>query len=99
MFNIGRDIPRKLKGGPNRETNCYANKAQMQYDKYRQQGMQIGSGVVESAGRQIVGLRTKRPGSHWSVTGANAVLVIKCFLTNHRWVDFLHWKAQQAVAA
>ena len=76
-----------------------ANKAQMQYDKYRQQGMQNGSGVVESAGRQIVGLRMKRPGSHWSVTGANAVLVIKCFLTNHRWVDFLHWKAQQAVAA
>ena len=76
-----------------------ANKAQMQYDKYRKQGMQIGSGVVESAGRQIVGLRMKRPGSHGSVTGANAVLAIKCCLTNHRWVDFLHWKAQQAVAA
>ena len=76
-----------------------ANKAQMQYDKYRRQGMQIGSGVIESAGRQIVGLRMKRPGSHWSVTAANAVLAIKCCLTNHMWVDFLHWKAQQAVAA
>ncbi len=76
-----------------------ANKAQMQYDKYRRQGMQIGSGVVESACRQIVGLRLKRPGSHWSVKGTNAVLSIKCCLTNHRWVDFLHWKAQKAVAA
>ncbi|MCY3873137.1 MAG: hypothetical protein OXF88_02450 [Rhodobacteraceae bacterium] len=76
-----------------------ANKAQMEFDKYRQQGMQIGSGVVESAGRQVVGPRMKRPGSHWSVTGANDVLAIKCCLTNHRWVDFLHWKAQQAVAA
>ncbi len=76
-----------------------ANKSQMQYDKYRRQGMQIGSGVVESACRQIVGLRLKRPGSHWSVQGANAVLSIKCCLTNHRWVDFLDWKAQQAVAA
>ena len=76
-----------------------ANKAQMQYDTYRQQGMQIGSGVVESACRQIVGLRMKRPGSHWSVTGANAVLAIKCCLKNRRWVDFLNWKAQVAVVA
>ena len=76
-----------------------ANKAQMQYDKYRQQGMQIGSGDVENAGRQIVGLRMKRSGSHRSVTGANAVLAIKCCLTNQKWVDFLHWQAQQSVAA
>ena len=43
-----------------------SRKAQMHYDKYRQHGMQIGSGDVENAGRQIVGLRMKRPGSHRS---------------------------------
>ena len=41
----------------------------------------------------------KRPGSHWSVAGANAVLAIRCCLANHRWVDFLDWKANQAAAA
>ena len=75
------------------------NRAQMRYDKYRERGMQIGSGVVESACRQMVGLRLKRPGSHWSVKGANAVLSIKCCRRNLRWVDFLDWRAQTAVAA
>ena len=76
-----------------------ANRERMQYGRYRRQGMQIGSGVVESACRQTVGLRMKRPGSHWSVAGANAVLAIRCCLANHRWVDFLDWKANQAAAA
>ena len=80
--------------------DCFtANKARMRHDIYRRQSMQVGSGVVESACRQIVGLRMKRPGSHWSVTGVNAVLAIKCCLKNRRWVDFLDWKAQLAMVA
>ena len=48
----------------------YRNKIErMRYNQYRDQGMQIGSGVVES-GCKRYGLRLKRPGTRWSETGA-----------------------------
>ncbi len=79
---------------------CFAaNKAQMQRDKYRQRGMQIGFGVVKSADRQIPGLRMKRPESHSIVTRANAAPAIKRCQMNCRQADFLDRKARQAVSA
>ena len=100
--------PLNLRGPPYRQmdeavakcVDCStAKRAQMRYDKYQQLGLQIGSGLVQSACRQIVGSRMKQPGRHWSFSGANAALSIKCDFRNRRWVDLLHWKAQQAPAA
>ena len=80
--------------------NCIAaNKAQVQDDKYNRQGKHIVSGALVSGGRQIVGLRLIHPGSRWCVTGANAVLAVKCCVMYRNLADFLHWKTQQAVAA
>ncbi len=39
------------------------NRERMRYDSCGKRGMQIGSGVVESSCRHIVGLRLTRPGS------------------------------------
>ncbi|MCY4459537.1 MAG: ISKra4 family transposase, partial [Albidovulum sp.] len=58
------------------------NRERMRYGSYRKRGMQIGSGVVETSCRHIVGLRLKRPGSRWTLKGANAMLAIKCALAN-----------------
>ena len=74
------------------------NVERMRYDRYRDRGMQIGSGVVESGCRQY-GLRVKRPGTRWSETGANAMLALKSCVMNFRMPDFLDWKARQAVGA
>ncbi len=42
----------------------------MHYDLYRKLGLPVGSGVVESACKQIVSSRFKRAGCHWSKAGA-----------------------------
>lgn len=75
------------------------NKERMRYDSYRERRMQIGSGIVESSCRHIVGLRLKRPGSRWTLKGANAMLAIKCAIANMRWVDFMDWKVKMSRAA
>ena len=44
---------------------CETNKDLMRCDLCRKRRLLIGSGVVESAGKQIVGRRFKRAGCHW----------------------------------
>ena len=74
------------------------NIERMRYNQYRDLGMQIGSGVVES-GCKRYGLRLKRPGTRWSKTGANAMLALKSCVINFRLPDFLDWHARQAIVA
>ena len=76
-----------------------ANRDRMRYDLYRKRGLPVGSGVVESACKRIVGNRCKKSGCRWSKAGANAVLAVKCCLENMRWPDFLDWRACRAAAA
>ncbi len=74
------------------------NLERMRYDGYRDQGMQVGSSVVESGCRQF-GLRLKRSGTRWSRRGANAMLSLKACAMNLRLPDFLDWRARPAVTA
>ena len=76
-----------------------ANKDRMRYDLYRQRGLPVGSGLVKSACKQIVGSRFKRAGCRWSKAGANALLAVKCCLENNRWSDFLDWRNRRVAAA
>ena len=46
------------------------NRHRMDYARFRQQGYFIGSGTVESAGKQITTLRLKRAGARWTEIGA-----------------------------
>lgn len=46
------------------------NQKRMDYARFRQQGYFIGSGTVESAGKQIATLRLKRAGARWTQPGA-----------------------------
>ena len=75
------------------------NRDRMRCDLYRKRGLPVGSGVVESACKQIVGSRFKGAGRRWSKIGANAVLAIKCCFRNNRWPDFLDWRDCSAPAA
>ena len=76
-----------------------ANADRMRYDLCRKLGLPVGSGVVESACKQIVSSRFKRAGCHWSKAGANALLAVKCCFENRCWADFLDWRACHAAAA
>lgn len=46
------------------------NQKRMDYARFREQGYFIGSGTVESGGKQISTLRLKRAGARWTERGA-----------------------------
>jgi hypothetical protein len=59
------------------------NAERMRYPIYRDQGLPIGSGAVESAAKHLVQHRIKRAGMRWSELGARAILHLRCDLLNH----------------
>jgi hypothetical protein len=61
-------------GEPARKAATYFanNQDRMDYPRYREQRYFIGSGAVESACKQIVTMRLKRPGARWTHKGALA---------------------------
>jgi hypothetical protein len=61
---------------------------QTEYPTYREQGWQIGTGMMESTAKQLVGLRLKGPGMHWSEAGALAVTALRATDLNGRWNTF-----------
>lgn len=70
------------------------NAERMRYQQFRQQGLFVGSGVVEAGCRTIVGRRLKQSGMHWTVRGANAILTLRCWDLSGRWEQF--WEARSA---
>jgi hypothetical protein len=61
------------------------NANRMRYAAYREQGLFVGSGVVEAGCRSVVGLRCKKPGMFWSRRGAHAILQTRCSLLSRRY--------------
>jgi hypothetical protein len=63
------------------------NHKRMDYARFRQKGYFIGSGTVESAGKQIAGLRLKRAGARWTETGAIATAKARAAWLSNQWDD------------
>ncbi len=59
--------------------------ALMQYPVFRQQGWPIGSGMVESANKNVVEARLKGPGMHWERENVNSMLALRNAVCNDRW--------------
>jgi hypothetical protein len=53
------------------------NRGRMEYDEYLAKGWIIGSGVVESGCKTVVGARFKQSGMRWSRPGLDALLPIR----------------------
>ena len=69
------------------------NANRMRYAEFRLQGLFVGSGVVEAACKSI-GLRLKQSGMRWTVTGANAIIALRCCQLSGRWEEF--WEVRAA---
>jgi hypothetical protein len=65
---------------------------------YRARGLQIGSGTVESACKQIVSARLKLAGMIWDVGGAEAVAVVRAWLKSVRWVEAMQRRPPRSPA-
>lgn len=61
------------------------------YPAYRAKDWQIGTGMIESTARQLVGLRLKGPGMHWHPAGATAMTALRAQDLNGCWQHF--WKS------
>ena len=69
------------------------NKERMRYKKFREQGLFIGSGVVEAGCKNVIGQRLKQSGMHWTVKGANNIIALRCCLYSNRWEDYWEYRA------
>ncbi len=72
------------------------NAERMRYPSFRQQGLFVGSGVVEAGCRTVIGERLKRSGMFWSVRGANAIIALRCCQRSGRFEDY--WEDRSRAA-
>ena len=56
------------------ETNTH----RIRYPAFREQGLFVGSGVIEAGCKAIVGVRLKQSGMFWTLRGANAIIALRC---------------------
>ena len=61
-----------------------ANRQRMDYQRYRDERLPIGSGTVESACKNVVAARMKGSGMTWTLPGAQHMLQIRASLTSGR---------------
>lgn len=69
------------------------HQTRMDYAAYRARGLQIGSGSVESACKQLVTARLKQAGMIWSADGAEAVATVRAWLKSDRWAEAMSLRA------
>jgi hypothetical protein len=71
------------------QVTYFTNQApRMAYDQYRAAGWDIGSGMVESACKQVIAAREKGPGMRWSEAGAHTVAAVRVLLLNDQWATY-----------
>lgn len=66
------------------------NQHRMNYPAYREQGLQIGSGTIESGCKRVVKARLDQAGMTWTVEGARAVLKARAAYLSGQWDEFWH---------
>ena len=69
------------------------HQARMDYAAYRARGLQLGSGCVESACKQVVSARLKQAGMIWTAAGAEAVATVRAWLKSERWQEAMNLRA------
>ena len=62
----------------------------MDYAEYRSNGSPIGSGIVESACKQIVTERLKLSGMRWAHAGAAQIMTLRSILLSQTWAATFH---------
>jgi hypothetical protein len=55
-----------------------SNAPRMRYHWFRQCGLFVGSGIVESACKTVIGQRLKQSGMHWTIAGADSIIALRC---------------------
>ena len=75
------------------------NRQRLRYPEFEAQGLCTSSGVVEAGCKGVIGTRLKRAGMHWTVSGANAILALRCCKLSGRFEDFWEHRSQKRKVA
>jgi hypothetical protein len=71
-----------------KEINYFeTNKERMRYPQFREQGLFVGSGVIEAGCKTVLG-RLKQSGMFWTLRGANAIIALRCCQLSGRFEDY-----------
>ncbi len=69
-----------------KELGYFLNNApRMRYHWYRSRGLFTGSGVVEAGCKSVIGQRLKQAGMHWTTSGADAIIALRCREASSQW--------------
>ncbi len=74
------------------------NKSRMYYKTFRERGIAIGSGAIESAHRTVIQKRLKQSGQRWTLDGAQKIIDLRLMNMNQQWnyiIDLI--KAKEAI--
>ena len=80
-------------------TYVIRNRRRMRYPKFHAQGLCTSTGVLEAGCKVAIGTRLKRAGMHWSVSGANAIIALRCAKLSGRFEDFWERRSTPLKAA
>lgn len=65
------------------------HRRRLRYRAMRREGFEIGTGVVEGAVRNLVGMRLDGPGMRWGRERSERLLKLRCILLSEQWHDFV----------
>lgn len=74
------------------------NRDRMRYPEFHEQGLCTATGVVEAGCKVVIGTRLKRAGMHWTLSGANAIIALRCSKLSGRYEDFWERRSQRPAA-
>jgi len=77
----------------------FRNRARMRYPTFHALGLCTSTGVLEAGCKVAIGTRLKRAGMHWNVSGANAIIALRCSKLSGRFEDFWERRSTSVEAA
>jgi hypothetical protein len=81
---------KELEGAPvNLYTYILNHKDNIDYPSYRDQGLFVGSGVIESGNKTVLQDRLKRSGMRWNVVTARYILSLKAKEQSKMWESYV----------
>ena len=90
--------PRPMRRGSVSERSIKSNRDRMRYPEFHEQGFRTATGVVEAGCKVVIATRLKRAGMHWTVSGANAIIALRCCKLSGRYEDFWERRSERSAA-
>jgi hypothetical protein len=98
LLSTNPDWPKSKRDAIQNQINYLeTHSSRTHYARFRQEGLFIGSGVVEAGCKTVVGRRLKQSGMFWSQTGAENILSLRCLVLGQNFDET--WKKLKTINA